>query len=251
MHDQHGAQPLANRGDDELLERFLGGALDHAVHIEMRLYGELAAAKLRHESRVQSDAVSLEVFVRLGDIEGRLSRYQVRQLRDYLRVLIDDRVSHWRFERYPRPAIAFAIQRTYALERAPEGRLRVEQLVMQVIHGLRGFFDDPRRRRRGLGLDCRGRRRQLSPGEHFLQVFEWRRKDPLGCRRRLSFAVSFVILAAMLSLFCHRTGSQVPDTCTTRQTTSGTQCGSNRGRDLKRSDRKIVWVSDARSVRID
>src|SRR5208337_2109644 len=124
---------LANRGDDELLERFLGGALDHAVHIEMRLHGELAKAKLRHESRVQSDAVSLEVFVRLGDIEGRLSRHQVRQLRDYLRVLIDDRVSHWRFERDPRPAIAFAIERAHALERAAQERLVVEQLVMQVL----------------------------------------------------------------------------------------------------------------------
>ena len=133
MHNQHGAQSLANRGDDELLERFLGGALDHAVHIEMRLHGELAAAKLRHQSRVQADAVTLEVFVRLGDIEGRVSRYQVRQLRDYLRVLIDDRVSYRRFERYPRPAIAFATQRAHALERAAQERLVVERLVRQVL----------------------------------------------------------------------------------------------------------------------
>ena len=77
MHDQHRAQPLAHRRDDELLERFLRRALDHAVHIEMRLHGELAAAKLRHESRVQSDAVALDVLVRLGDIERRLFRYQV------------------------------------------------------------------------------------------------------------------------------------------------------------------------------
>ena len=106
MHDQHCAESFAHRREDERFQRFFGVALNQPVQIDVRLHRELAAAKFRDQPRVEPDPVSLDVFVRFRDIERRLPRNQVRQLRYHFRVFVDNRVSRRRLDRRPNPPIA-------------------------------------------------------------------------------------------------------------------------------------------------
>jgi hypothetical protein len=199
VHDKYRPKAFAHRCDDEFLERFFRRALDHAVHVEVRLHGELAAAKLRHEARIEADAVAFDVFVGLGDVEGRLSRDEVRQSRDYFRVLIDDRVGRGRIERDARARVAVVMDRAYALERTSHQSLVVERFCNR----RRGLCCDLGRRR-DFGLDRR--RRRSACRQHLLQVFEWRRENELRRDHRLSFAVRFVVVvsADVFFLFRHR-----------------------------------------------
>src|SRR5579862_172734 len=91
------------------------------------------------------------------------------------------------------------MQWAHALERLPKIGFVVERFGWCWC----GFFNYWRRRFR---LEDRRRLRQhaIAIGEHLFQILEWRRENPRGRRRRLSFAFSFVGDSIMLSLFCHR-----------------------------------------------
>src|SRR5579862_2244456 len=138
------------------------------------------------------------------------------------------------------------MQWAHALERLPKIGFVVERFGWCWC----GFFNYWRRRFR---LEDRRRLRQhaIAIGEHLFQILEWRRENPRGRRRRLSFAFSFVGDSIMLSLFCHRKWLEGPGSMPARQTMPGTQPGSNGGHIRKGAEAKIAGQNGARPARIN
>src|SRR5208337_3616965 len=98
----------------------------------------------------------------------------VRELRDHLGILVDDRMRGWWIERDARARNTVAMEWADAFECVSQKRLVVERFC----NGRRRcrFLYDQRRWWRGLRLDRwrRFRNDALPFGDHLLQVLEWR-----------------------------------------------------------------------------
>ena len=174
MHDQHRAASLAHRIDDEVRQSFLGVGLDHPMQIEMRLHRELATPQLGQQSRVESEPRAFDVLLGLGQFEGALTRDQVGQLRQDLRVLADDFAPGLR--RDGQPLGPRRAQRTHALE-----GLAKERFLVNLRRRRNHFQPRSRDSRRCRGLRLRDRlrrwrRRRFRFGgallDQFLKVLE-------------------------------------------------------------------------------
>src|SRR4029077_18073239 len=87
--------------ENELVKRFLGVRLNHAVKVNVRLHRELATPQPRYQTRVEADAGALGVLLGLGQLERPLPRDEVRQFGQHLGVLAHDILADGRIDGEP------------------------------------------------------------------------------------------------------------------------------------------------------